>query len=138
MLVLGHQRGSGHLGDHEAGVQAGARSQERRQVERQNRVHHQGDAALRDRPDLGQGQRNHVGGKAHGFSVEVTTGHDQPGPSQHQRIVGCRVGLDHQSMCCLTQNIHRGSGDLWLAPDAIRVLNARIAHDVAFADFRTR
>ncbi len=70
--------------------------QERRQVEAERRVDHQRDAALGDGADLGEGQRDLVGGEGHRFGVEVAARDDAALGDQHQRIVGDGVGLDLQ------------------------------------------
>ena len=56
---------------------------------------------------------------------------------QHQRVVGDGVRLDFQRARGGVQQVHRGPRHLWLAADAIGVLDARVAVAVAFADFRT-
>ena len=70
LLVLGHQRRGRHLRDHEAGIKPGLRRQERRQA-RQRRVDQHGDAPLRERADLADRQRDHVGREGHRLGVEV-------------------------------------------------------------------
>ena len=62
LLVLGDQRRRRHLRDHEAGVEARPRRQERRQAG-ERRIDQHGDPPLGDRADLADGERDHVGGE---------------------------------------------------------------------------
>ena len=138
VLVLAHQRRRRDLGDHQAGVEAGARCQEGRKVEGEGGVHHQRHAALGDRTDFRQCQRDHVGCEAHGFGVEIAARNDLPTAGEYQRIVRCGIRLDLQRAGGLPQHIHRGTRHLWLAADAIGVLDALVAREMAFTDFRAR
>ena len=74
-LVLGRQRRRGHLRDHEAGVDAAILDQERRQAGEVG-IHQQRDAALRQRADLGDREREVVGGEGDRLGVEVAAGQD--------------------------------------------------------------
>ena len=69
-LVLGRERRGGDLRDHEARVDAAVLDQERRQA-RQVRVDQQRDAPLGERADLGDREREVVGGEGHRLGVEV-------------------------------------------------------------------
>jgi hypothetical protein len=60
------------------------------------RIDHQRDAALRDRADLGDGERDLVRGEGHGLGVEIAARDDPPVSDQDQRIVRDRIGLDLQ------------------------------------------
>ena len=137
VLVLAHQGRRRHLGDHQAGVQPRIGRQEGGQIEAERGVHHQGHPALGNRPDFGQGQRDHVGSKAHGFGVEVASRHDLP-VRQDQRIVGGGIRLDLQRGGGHAQHVHRRPRHLRLAADAIGVLHPAVASDMAFADFGPR
>ena len=88
MLVLAHQRGGGDLGDHQAGVEAGIGGEERRQVEAERRVDHQRDPALGDGADLGDRERDHVGGEAHRLGMEIAARDDAGRP--RSAPAGCR------------------------------------------------
>ncbi|OIQ68808.1 hypothetical protein GALL_495960 [mine drainage metagenome] len=134
MFVLAHQCRRGDLGDHQAGVEAGVGRQERRQVKAERRVNHQRHAALSDGADFRDGERDHIGGETDGFGVEVATRDDEARLCQHQRVVGGGVRLDLQGASGHAQHVHRGTGDLGLAADAIGVLHAGVALTVAFAD----
>ena len=101
-LVLGGQCGSGYLGNHEAGVHTAVSNQEGWQA-RQARIEQQRHAALRDRTDLGHGQRNDVGRKGHGLGVEVAARDDLARVGEHQRVVRCGIGLDAQHACGVLQ-----------------------------------
>ena len=74
-LVLRRERRRGHLRDHEAGIHAAVLDQKRRQA-RQVRVHHQRGAALRQRADLGDREREVVRGERDGLGVEIAAGQD--------------------------------------------------------------
>ena len=131
-LVLAGQGRSGDLGDHEAGVDPAIGHQERRQL-RHVLVHHQRDAALGQRADLGDGQGDIVGGHGHGLCVEVATGNHLAFSSEHQRVVGYRVGLDAEHLGGLTQLGQAGAHDLRLATQRVRVLHL-VAGGVGAAD----
>ncbi len=136
MLVLAHQRRRRHLRDHQAGVEAGLRRQERRQVVAERRVDHQGDAALRDGADLGQRERDLVGGEGDRLGVEIAARDDPALVDENERIVGHGVGLHFERAAGKMKKVHRGADDLGLAADAIGVLHALVAFAVRFADFR--
>ena len=104
---------------------------------RKRRINHQGHATLSNCADLGNGKGDLIGGKGHRFGVEVPTRNNAPVFFQDQRVIGNRIGFDLKRLPGKAQQIHGGAGDLWLATDAIGVLNAGIAFAVAFADFRT-
>ena len=72
-LVLRGQRRRGHVRDHEARVDAAVPDEERRQA-RQRGVDEQRDAPLRQRADLGDREREIVGGEGHRLGVEVAAG----------------------------------------------------------------
>ena len=91
-LVLRGERRRGDLRDHEAGIHAAVLDQERRQA-RQVGVHQQRDAPLRQRADLGDREREIVGGERDRLGVEIAAGEDLAGRREHERIVGDRVRL---------------------------------------------
>ena len=126
LLVLRHQRGGRDFGDHQAGVEARLLRQECRQAVGQRRIDQQRDAALRDRADLADGERDLVGGEGHRLGVEIAAGNDGV-VGQHQRIVGDRIGLDLERAGDRAQEVEAGAIDLRLAADAIGVLHALVA-----------
>ena len=113
-LVLGGQRRRGDLGDHEAGVDATVVDQKRRQTGHP-RADQQRHPPLGQRPDLGDGQGQVVGGEGHGFCVEVAAGEDVFILGKHQRVVGDRVGLAHQHLGGLADLGQAGPHHLRLA-----------------------
>ena len=94
-------------GDHEPGIQARAAGQERRQAG-QRRVDQHGDAPLRDRADLAQRQRDHVGGEGDRLGVEVAARHGTRRSQEHQRVVGDAVGLGRRA--CRRRGAARRAG----------------------------
>ena len=94
-LFSRRQRRRGDLRDHEAGVDAAVLDQERRQAG-QRGVDQQRDAPLGERADLGDRERERVGGERHRLGVEVAAGEDLA-VAEHQRIVGHRVGFAHRA-----------------------------------------
>ena len=134
MLVLAHQGRGRHFRDHQAGIQARIPGQERRQIEGQCRIDHQGNSPLRNRSDLGNCKRNLIGGKGHRFGVKVATGNNATGLGQNERIVGGGIRLDLEGLASHAQQVDAGSHDLRLAPDAIGILDTTVAIPVAFAN----
>ena len=106
-------------------LRPGFGGQERRQVVGERRVDHQRDPALGDGADLGDGQRDDVGGEGDRLGVEVAARDD--GVLEHQRVVGGGVRLDRERRGGLAQQVHRGAGHLRLAADAVGVLHAGVA-----------
>ncbi len=135
LLVLRHQRRGGDLRDHEAGIEPWLRGQERWQPG-QRRIHQHGHAALADRTDLADRQRQHVGGEGHRLGVEVAAGQRLAGVAEHQRIVGHAVGLDRQRGRGLAHHVQRRAHHLRLAAQAVRILHAHIVVAVRIADRR--
>ena len=89
-LVLARQRRRGHVGDHEAAVQARVGGEERRQARHAGVDQHR-DAPLGDRADLGDRDRHRVGGQRHRLGVEVAARDDRASsPSARRRPAGCR------------------------------------------------
>ena len=78
VLVLAGERRGRDLRQHEAGVEARLRGQEGRQLA-QRGVGEQRDAALRERADLGQRERDLIGGKRHRLAVEIAARKDRAG-----------------------------------------------------------
>jgi hypothetical protein len=69
-LVLGRERSRRHLRDHEARVESALLHQESRQLA-QRIVDQHGEAPLGERPDLGDRERQVVGGERDRLGVEV-------------------------------------------------------------------
>jgi hypothetical protein len=88
-----------------------------------SRVDKQGGPPLTERPDLGQGQRQGVGGESHRLGVEVAAGQGLAGLGEHQRIVGHRPGLDQQGAFGVTKQIEDRAHHLRLAAQAVGVLH---------------
>ncbi len=118
-LVLAGQRRRGHLGHHEARIEARLRHQEGRQAAHL-RIHHQRGAALGERADLGDRDRHRVGGDRDRLGVEVAAGDDLAGIGEDQRVVGDRIGLaaDHRGR--MAQGVEAGAHHLGLAPGGCR------------------
>ena len=135
LLVLRHQRGGGDFSDHQAGIQSRLLREECRQAEGQRRIDQQRDAALGDRADLADGDRDLVGGEGDRLRVEIAAGHHRA-VGQHQRVVGDGIRFDLQRAGRHAQQIEAGAIHLRLAADAIRVLHALVAFEMAVADFR--
>ena len=91
-LVLGDKRGSGHLRDHEAGIEPRLRGQKRGQPGKR-RIDQKRDPALGQRADLANRERYHVGGEGDWFGVKITTRQRFVRFREDQRIVGDPVGL---------------------------------------------
>ena len=91
-LVLGGERRGRHLRDHEAGIDAAVLDQERWQPGKV-RVHQQRNAALGQRADLGDREREVVRGEGDRLGVEVAARQYLAHPGKHQRVIGHRVGL---------------------------------------------
>ena len=134
MLVFAHQGRRCHFGNHQAGVQARIRRQERRQVKGQGRIDHQGHAPLGDRTDLRHRKRDLVRGKADRFGMEVPARDDHAVFDKDKRIVGDGIGLDFERASCGMEQVHCGARDLRLAADAIGILHPCVADAMAFAD----
>ena len=69
-LVLGDQRGCGHLRDHKPGIEPGLRGQKRRQTG-QSRIDQERDPALRERADFANRERDHIRGEGDRLGVKV-------------------------------------------------------------------
>ena len=130
LLVLAHQRGGGDLGDHQARVEAGLGSEEGGQPEGEGRVDEERDAALGDGADLADGERQDVGGEGHRLGVEVAAGDDLV-VGEDERVVGDRVRLGDEGGGGLAQEVEGGAVDLRLAADAVGILHAAVAFEVA-------
>ena len=131
-LVLAGQRGRGHLRDHETGVQPPLFHQKRRQL-RQVRVDQQRDPPLRKRPDLGDGQRQIVGGQGHRLGVKVAARDDFIVLGENDRVVRNGVRLDGQHPCGLANLRQARPHHLRLAAQRIWVLHL-FAVGVGLAD----
>ncbi len=66
--------------------------------------------------------------------MEVAARDDQAVRDQYQRVVSDGIGFDLKGAARKVQQVHRGPCDLRLAADAIGVLHAGVAQNVAFAD----
>ena len=138
LLVLRHQGGGGHLGDHEAGVEARLGSQEGRQAG-QRRIDQHGDPALGQGADLADSQSDHVGGEGHGFGVEVAAGKRlrlAVFALKNQGVVGDTVGLVLKRPGGLAQDAQSRAHDLGLATQAVGILHPLVVLPVRGADGR--
>ena len=111
--------------------------QERRQAG-QRRIDQHGDAALGERADLADRQRDHVGGEGDRLGVEIAARQRLVGVGEDQRIVGDAVGLVGERRRGLAQEIEAGAHHLRLAAQAIGVLHPLVAGDVRGADRAAR
>ena len=134
VLVFAHQGRRCHFGNHQAGIQAWIRRQERRQVKGQRRIDHQGDASLGDRTDLRHRERDLIGGKADRFGMEVPARDDRAVLDKDKRIVGDCIGFDFKRASRGMEQVHGCPRDLRLAADAIGILHPSVADAMAFAD----
>ena len=91
-LVLRRERRRGDLRDHESGIEAAVLHQERRQAAHLG-VDQHGHAALRQVADLGERERERIGGERHGLGVEISARQHVALFDEQQGIVGHRVGL---------------------------------------------
>ena len=94
-LVLGDERRSHVLRDHEAAVQAAVGRQERRQPVREIRIDEALDSALRDVRELAYRHRKSVECERERLPVEVAVRHEHVVVDEHERVVGCGVQLAH-------------------------------------------
>ena len=123
-LVLRRERRRRHLRDHEAGIHAAVLDQERRQAG-QVGVHHQRDAPLGQRADLGDREREIVRGEGDGLGVEIAAGENFAGLREHERIVRDRVRLGHEDRGRMAHLVEAGAHHLRLAAQAVGILHAR-------------
>ncbi len=133
LLVFRNKRSCRHLRDHEAGIEPGLRREESRHA-RKCRVDQHGDAPFRKRADLADGKRDHVGGERHRLGVEVTARKRCIVLGEDQWVVGNAIGLGLQRVGGLAQHVQSSAHHLWLAAQAIRVLNTFVADTMGFAD----
>jgi hypothetical protein len=131
-FVLAGQSGCCDLRDHEAGVQPAFLHQECRQAG-EHRVGQQRGAPFGQRADLGNGERDIVGGEGHRLRMEVAAG-KHFALRRHQRVVGDGIGFPPQHHGGMAELIDAGAHHLRLAAQAVRVLHTGIARAVAFAD----
>lgn len=122
-LVLGHQRGGGDLGDHQAGVETEFLRQESRQAEGERRIDQQRDAALGDRADLANGDGDLVGGEGDRLGVEIAARDVEPSAST-SGLLSVTALASVSSVRAAMRKVEAGAVDLRLAADAIRVLRA--------------
>jgi hypothetical protein len=108
--------------------------QERGQPEAEIRVHQHGDAPFGDRADLGDGERELVGGEGDGLGVEVAARQDRAVPGDDNGIIGNGVCFAFEGACDLAQQVQAGTHHLWLAAQAVGVLDALVAEAVRFPD----
>ena len=119
--------------DHEAGVDAAVFHQEGRQL-RHVFVHHHRNAALGNRADFGQCQRDVVGRHRHRLGMEIAAGEDFVVIGEHQRVIGNGVGLHRQHGGGLAQLGQCRTHHLRLAAQAVGVLHLA-AFGMRQADF---
>ena len=93
LLVLGVECGGRHLGDHEAGVEAGIGREKRRQAEIQRGVDQSAMRRSLIAPISGK-PGDLVRGKGDRLSVEIAARDDLSTVRQDQRIVGDGIGFD--------------------------------------------
>ena len=86
-------------------------------------VHHQGDAALRQRANFGNRQRDIIRRHRHRFGVEVTAGNHVVLAGKYQRVVGYRVGFHQQHLRRLAKLGQAGPHHLRLTAQRVRILH---------------
>ena len=86
-------------------------------------VHHQRDAALGERADFGDRQRDIIRGHRHRFGMEVTAGDDVIFGGKDQRVIGDRVGFRQQHLSRLADLRQARAHHLRLAAQGVRVLH---------------
>ena len=95
---------------------------------------------LRDGADLADGERGHVGGETHGFSVEIAARQGLVGlvslAGEDQRIVRDAIGLIGQGEGGLAEDVEGRAHHLGLAAQAIGILHPGIAGQVRCANRR--
>ncbi len=123
-LVFAGQGGGGHVGDHQAAVEAGIGRQEWRQA-RDTGVDHHGHAPLGDGADLGDRAGHRVAGQGHGLGVEVAAADEVV--TDDQRVVRHGVGFAQQHQRRVAKLVQAGPHHLRLAAQAVRVLHAVVA-----------
>ena len=133
-FVFGSQRRSGHMRNHEAGIQTRRRHQERWQT-RDRGVDQQCDTALRNRANFRNRECQCIGRKRDWLSVEITTGNDFASFNKHQRIIGHGIRFNQQSTRRVIDDIQAGTHDLRLAAQAVWVLHAFVIDQMGLADF---
>ena len=138
VLVLAGKRRGRDLRQHEAGVEARLRRQEGRQLA-QRGIGEQRDPAFRERADLGQRERDLIGGERHRLAMEIAARKDRAGfagcrGGEHQRIVRDAVRLAPEHQGGAVQQLQAGAHDLRLAAQAVGVLHALALDQVRSAD----
>ena len=136
-LVLRGERRRRHMGDHEAGIEAGLRHQEGRQAAHLGVGQH-GDAALGQRADLGQRDGDGVGGHGHRLGMEVAAGEDLALAARTP--ADCRTrALASRSITPAgeAQHVERRAHHLGLAAQGVGILHA-VAIDDATCGSRCR
>ena len=106
---------------------------------RQRRVDQHGDAALGERADLADRQRDHVGGEGHRLGVEIAAGQRLAG--RRRRSADCRRRRWPRSPSVvggLAQHVEHGAHHLRLAAQAVGVLHALVADADARRGWRCR
>ena len=133
-LVLGHERGSRVLEEHEPAVEARLLDEEGRQAGHAS-VDEERGAALADRAELGAGDGGEVHGEGDGLPVEVAARDDVPAAGRErarvdvrpggedERVVGRRVDLHLDDAADVAEGIAGGPVDLGHAADRVGVLH---------------
>src|SRR5207249_3563841 len=96
------------------------------------RIDQERDAPLRERTDLGDGEREYVGDDGDRLAVEVAAGKNFI--SQYQRVVRDRSRFSFEHARGMTQLVEACAHHLRLAAQAVRVLHARIVLQVRAAN----
>ena len=124
-LVLRNQRRSGHLRDHEAGIE---RRCSRTRKAGRPLIFGSTSTAMRrsDRlPISADGERQRVGREGHRLGVKVAAGEHVALLDEQQRIVGDGIGLDAQRRGAVADQIEAGAHHLRLAAEGVRILHSR-------------
>ena len=125
-LVFRGQRGSGDLHEHQSGLEPRRAREEGWQV-RGEGVHHAVRPPLGDSAELSERERGEVQRYSQRCSVEIAARQYNPRAREDQRVIRGAVHFDFEHALEIRQSISNGPVDLWHAPQAVGVLDARAA-----------
>ncbi len=121
-LVLGNQGGGRDLRHHQARVDPGALREEGGEPA-EGRVHQALQSPLRDRRDLGGGDRQDVEGEGRRLAVEIAARHQVPVVGEEDRVVGHGVHLGLEERVREADSLPRRAVDLRHAAQGVGVLD---------------
>src|SRR5690349_23889695 len=117
-LVLAREGGRGYLRQHETGIHAAMLDEKRRQPGKR-RIDEQRHSPLRERADLGDGNRQRIGRERNWLAVKVTPGEDLV--ADDERVIGDSARLALENSGCVAQLLEAGAHYLRLAAQAVWV-----------------